>query len=191
MLSIIHSEPAPVEPSEDFSGLPVIRQIERAFSPGHRLAGFTGLIIGGAIPAISFELVHYEVHRNPWLWALIAGGLIYSAVTVFQWVTLAFGNAFKALGFVTLSEGAMVLSHNPYVSFGVLALLIFVNATSAACQLQVRQDVTPVTPVQSLGITVKNLQSVTLSSRKHKREQARIRQQRHRDNKRDTLHVTA
>ena len=45
--------------------------------------------------------------------AFVAGGLGYSATTVFAWGRLATGSAFKAVCFTALIEGVMVLSLLP------------------------------------------------------------------------------
>ena len=44
---------------------------------------------------------------------IVAGGLLYSAKTVYAWGKLAFHTAAKALGFVVLLEGVMILSQTP------------------------------------------------------------------------------
>ena len=127
--------------SAQFERLTVVDQIRRSFRPGARLAGFTGLVIGGFVPLATFTVAHYEAKAEPMLWALVVGGLIYSASTVYQWARDAFGNGFKALGFCVLLEGCMVFAHIPALILTALAVLIFINACAAACALQVRKDV--------------------------------------------------
>jgi hypothetical protein len=122
-----------------FDRLTVIHQVKRAFLPGARLAGFIGLVIGGFVPVATWTIVHLEVAAMPALWLLVGGGLLYSALTVFQWGQAAFGNAFKASGFCVLLEGILTFGHTRALSLAALAVLVFINAVSAACALQVRK----------------------------------------------------
>lgn len=124
-----------------FERLTVIAQVKRAFAPGARLAGIVGLVIGGFVPAATYALVHHEVSHYPLLWALVAGGLLYSATSVFVWARAAFGSIVKALGFVILLEGILTFSHILSLGLSALAILVFINAVSAACALQVRKNV--------------------------------------------------
>jgi hypothetical protein len=123
-----------------YKRLTVILQVRRAFLPGARLAAFTGLVIGGFVPVAIWAVVHFEVQSIPALWFLVAGGLLYSALTVFHWIVSAFGSAYKAVGFCILLEGIMTLAHNLALSFAALIILVFINAVSAACALQVRKS---------------------------------------------------
>lgn len=124
-----------------YDKLTVIQQVKRAFGSGARLAGFVGLVIGGFVPAATYALVHHEVSHYPLLWALVAGGLLYSATSVFVWARAAFGSIVKALGFVILLEGILTFSHILSLGLSALAILVFINAVSAACALQVRKNV--------------------------------------------------
>lgn len=126
-----------------YERLTVIAQVRRAFLPGARLAGFTGLAIGGFVPVATWTLVHYEVSALPLLWWLVAGGLVYSALTVFQWGKAAFGNAFKAVGYCVLLEGILCFGHCLPLSLSALTILVFVNAISATCALQIRKNAEP------------------------------------------------
>lgn len=123
-----------------FEKLTVIQQVRRAFAPGARLAGFTGLAIGGFVPVATYTIVHFECNAHPQLWLLVAGGLMYSAMTVFGWASAAFGNRAKAVGFCALLEGILTFGHIPALGLASLAMLVFINAVSAACALQVRRD---------------------------------------------------
>jgi hypothetical protein len=71
-------------------------------------------------------------------WALVAGGLAYSAKTVFDWAALAFANALKAVGFVVLLEGVMVTAHTPWLAFAALGYLVAINGVATACRLSLR-----------------------------------------------------
>ena len=122
-----------------YERLTVIDQVRRAFLPHARLAGFTGLVIGGFVPVATWTLVHFEVAALPALWLLVAGGLLYSALTVFSWGLAAFGNRYKAAGFCLLLEGILTFGHVLALSVSALIVLVFINAVSAACALQVRK----------------------------------------------------
>lgn len=117
----------------------VIAQIRAASkSPAALLVG---ALLGGFVPVASFVVAHYE-------WAafwtlqtlLVAGGLAYSAKTVYQWGKLAFQCGYKAAGFVVLVEGTMVLSATPWLSFAALAFLVGINATATGCTLALADD---------------------------------------------------
>lgn len=123
-----------------FERLTVIHQVKRAFASGARVAGFTGLAIGGFIPVATYTLVHYECGTHPLLWLLVAGGLLYSALTVYAWARAAFGSVYKAVGFCVLLEGILTFGHILALGLSALMLLVFINAVSAACALQVRKD---------------------------------------------------
>ena len=125
--------------ASQYERLTVIQQVKRAFGAGARLAGFVGLLIGGFVPVATYALVHHEVSRYPVLWVLVAGGLLYSATTVFIWARAAFGSVVKSLGFVVLLEGILTFSHIEALGLSALAILVFINAVSAACALQVRK----------------------------------------------------
>jgi hypothetical protein len=122
-----------------YERLTVIQQVKRAFGAGARLAGFVGLVIGGFVPVATYTLVHREVSRYPVLWILVAGGLLYSATTVYLWARAAFGSTVKSLGFVILLEGILTFSHITALGLSALTVLVFINAVSAACALQVRK----------------------------------------------------
>lgn len=122
-----------------FDRLTVIQQVRRAFAPGARLAGFIGLAIGGFVPVATYTVVHCECAEYPSLWWLVLGGLVYSALTVFTWASSAFGSRIKAAGFCVLLEGILTFGHTRALGLSALAMLVFINAVSAACALQVRR----------------------------------------------------
>lgn len=110
----------------------VIEQIKCSFEKGSRLATGVGLVLGGFVPAASYVVCHQELQvaqgwRYAALLALIGGGLLFSAKSVWLWSAEAFGDKWKASGFVGLLEGAMVLSEVRELSLASLALLIAVN----------------------------------------------------------------
>jgi hypothetical protein len=97
------------------------------------------------VPLATYVIAHYEATAPGALtltssgpWALVAGGLAYSAKTVFDWASLAFANAVKATGFVVLLEGVMVTSATTWLGVAALAYLISINAVATACKLSAR-----------------------------------------------------
>ena len=133
------AKPIATMSASQYEKLTVIQQVKRAFGRGARLAGYVGFVIGGFVPAATYTLVHHEVSQYPVLWLLVAGGLLYSAITVFKWAVSAFGSVVKSVGFVVLLEGILTFSHIPALSMAALFILIFINAVAAACALQVRK----------------------------------------------------
>jgi len=142
--------------ASQYETLSVVEQFQRSFSSGNRLGFVIGTAIGSFVPLASYEIVHFEAITNPWLWALVANALIFSGLSVFRWASSAFDSGF---GFVVLCEGVMVASHCRWLALVALALLVTINAVSAACALQVSPDstVTSDTGMQSLGLTQPNV----------------------------------
>lgn len=120
--------------------LGVVDQVRVALRPKNRLAALLGAILGGFVPIASYVLAHHEIAPGtawalqpaPWL---VAGGLVYSAKTVFDWARAAFALRAKALGFVVLLEGVMTGSATRALALAALVILVGINAVSAGCQL--------------------------------------------------------
>jgi len=108
-----------------------VEQFRRATHPRNRLALAIGCVFGAFVPAATFTEVHLEVAARPHLWVLVAGGLVFSALSVFQVGRSAFGSVAKSLGFVVLIEGTMVFSGVLPLALTALVLLCVVNAISA------------------------------------------------------------
>lgn len=113
----------------------ILDQVAVATKPANRLASFLGGILGGFVPAASYVVAHMEVGDHPAKWALVAGGMIYSALTVFQWSRIAFKNAAKAFGFVVLLEGVAIFAGTLALSLSALSLLVAINALATAFNL--------------------------------------------------------
>lgn len=98
-----------------------------------------GCLLGGFVPVASFHVAHNEVTS---FWslatALVLGGLVYSAKTVFTWGKLAFSCTWKATGFVVLVEGVMVTSKSTWLALAALAYLVAINAVATGCTLALR-----------------------------------------------------
>lgn len=114
----------------------IVQQVKTACKKQNRLATFMGSIIGGFIPAATFICVHMDTETNPYvLWAIVLGGLLFSAKTVFQWGKSAFNNTAKAFGFCLLIEGVMTFTHVFPLSCVALALLVCINGIATGCQI--------------------------------------------------------
>ncbi len=122
---------------ERIARMGAVEQMVRAFSSGNRLSACMGIVLGGFVPIAVYALVHYEVAEHPMFWCMVVGGLAYSAVSVFKWAENAFHMRLKAIGFVLLLEGAVTFSHERWLGFGGLVLLVGINGISAAVALQV------------------------------------------------------
>lgn len=113
-------------------------QLLYAFRRGNRLFAIGGLLVGGFIPLGSYTLIHQEVAARPYLWALVAGGLLYSSTSVFLWADSYFHSKLKAVGFVVLLEGILTLSSVEWLSIAGLAILMSLNAVTAAMPPQAK-----------------------------------------------------
>jgi hypothetical protein len=118
----------------------VVQQVRLALHRRNRLPTALGAALGGIVPVLSFELAHHEVDRAVSLFGqvpawLVAGGLLFSALTVYRWGKLCFASPAKALGFVLLLEGAMTFASTPWLSFVALTFLVGINATATGAAL--------------------------------------------------------
>lgn len=116
-----------------------VDQVRRAFAPARRLSAALGFILGGFVPVATFTLVHAAVATHPALWLLVAGGLLYSALSVFGWAQLTFESTAKALGFVLLTEGVLTFAPVLALSIAALLILVSINGISATVALQTRR----------------------------------------------------
>lgn len=112
----------------------VVDQVRAALKPQNRIATLVGFMLGGFVPVATFV----TAHSGSWTAlsvALVVGGLLYSARTVYSWGVLAFAERVKALGFVMLLEGVLVTSQTAWLARAALAYLVLINGTATACQL--------------------------------------------------------
>ena len=114
--------------------LGVIDQIANAFRMENAFATAVGVIVGGFVPLAVYRTAHFGVQAHPALWILVLGGLIYSALTVFQWGVAAFSSPIKSIGFVLLLEGTLTFNEHA-LALGALSILAFINAVATACNL--------------------------------------------------------
>lgn len=113
----------------------VIDQVCLAFQKQNRKATAAGFVLGGFVPSAIFSIIHWEINRAPYLGVLVAGGLLFSAKTVYEWTKVGFHSGMKALGFVILTEGVMTLSGLLPLQLAALALLVCVNGIATGCNL--------------------------------------------------------
>jgi hypothetical protein len=114
----------------------VVDQVRLAFARTDRLAAVVGLLLGAFVPLACYLVSHCELSGDLPLYSqrgayLVAGGLAYSAKTVWQWGTVAF----KAAGFVVLLEGVMVTSHIAWLGIVALGYLMAINGVATAFNL--------------------------------------------------------
>lgn len=115
----------------------IVDQFRMATLKQNRWATAAGFLIGGFVPTATFFLVHYGVSKQPWLWLIVAGGLTFSAKTVYEWGTTAFQSGWKAFGFCLLVEGVMTFSpaNLIYLSIAGLGMLGLINGVATGCNL--------------------------------------------------------
>jgi hypothetical protein len=119
----------------------VVAQIKFATKKQNRLAMICGALLGAFVPVATFVIAHLEVAVHPWMWLAVAGGLGYSALTVFEWARSAVKHPVKAAGFVLILEGAMTFSSTIQLAFGALAVLVAVNGVATGVNLAIEQKV--------------------------------------------------
>lgn len=119
----------------------VIDQIRIAFSVS-AIGAVIGIVIGASIPLATYHTAHHE-WKEFWsvFSALICGGLLVSAKSVFLWSKDAFRDSWKAFGFVILIEGTMVFSHTTWLAYMCLGILMFINAVAAGAGLVIKPQV--------------------------------------------------
>lgn len=117
----------------------IVDQVRVALSREHRLATMIGALLGAVVPFATFCVAHRELDTAaPWTdprAALVVGGLIFSARTVYQWGQLALGSGLKAFGFTVLLEGIMVASAQPWLAIVALVYLCAINAVATGTTL--------------------------------------------------------
>jgi len=115
--------------------MPLVDAVKTSMLKRNRVALLAGGILGGFVPIATFVVGHLDTKTIPMLWLLVAGGLIYSAMSVYDFAKQAFKSSLKSLGFVILIEGAMTFSTTECLSYAALGLLILINAVACGCNL--------------------------------------------------------
>jgi len=113
----------------------IVDMVRSASHKKNRIAMVAGFILGGWVPTVTYLVSHFHVQALPVLWLLVAGGLTYSAMTVFSWAKIAFRHPLKALGFVILLEGAMTFVPDVWIGLPSLGLLILINGLATGTNL--------------------------------------------------------
>lgn len=125
----------------DYKDLGVIDQIRVAFKGKNKLAATVGFMLGGLMPVGTYFVVHKEIDPAVSLFSQIAtymvvGGLLFSAITVYEWCNLAFRMKLKALGWVLLAESIMTFTkHVPLLAWAALFYLVLINGVATSCIL--------------------------------------------------------
>lgn len=119
-------------PTRDYSILSQLRALR-----GQRLASLTGAIIGAVVPVLVYRIAHHHAADTPALWLIVAGGLLFSASSVYSWGLRLFGGAwYKAGGFTVLLELSTVFVEG-WESKLALSILILINSVNLAHALVV------------------------------------------------------
>lgn len=116
----------------------VVDQVRIAISRQHLLSTVLGGVLGGFVPIATYAVAHREIAASAHGYAMLAlvmGGLLFSAKTVWQWGRLAFNDPWKATGFVLLLEGVMTLSGQQSVAIAALIVLTSINAIATGVTL--------------------------------------------------------
>lgn len=123
--------------------LDVISQIKITFAWNNKLSALVGFTLGSFVPIATYFISHYEWMNNDgavnnyysMFTLLVLGGLIYSITTVYGFVWKTLLSWYKAVGFVILIEGVMVISRQEWLSFWALGLLVLINGIGTAVNL--------------------------------------------------------
>jgi len=115
--------------SKDYSILSQLRGLKSQW-----LATGIGCVVGAIVPVLVYRIAHYHVEATPALWLIVAGGLLFSASSVYGWGLKLFGGQwYKAGGFTLLIELSTVFVQGweSYVALSVLCLINAVNMAHA------------------------------------------------------------
>ena len=88
-------------------------------------AYLAGLLIGGIIPTITWDVAQHQTIHRPILWTAVAGGLVYSAPMVAGWFSRYVGQI-KGWGFVVALETAMTFTDG-WTTLSALIVLVGLN----------------------------------------------------------------
>ncbi len=118
----------------------IVEQVRMAAQRKNRTAMFAGFILGCFIPCATYFVAHQDVLVSRLYWILVAGGLLFSAKTVFDWTRVAFQSSWKAFGFCLLVEGVMTFSTIVYLSYAALLVLALINGIETGCKIALNQN---------------------------------------------------
>lgn len=124
-------KPKAISVSKDYSILSQLRGLKSQW-----LATIIGCVIGAIVPLLVYRIAHYHVSDTPALWLIVAGGLLFSASSVYGWGLKLFGAWYKAGGFTLLIELSTVFVQG-WESYIALSVLMAINAVNMAHALVV------------------------------------------------------
>jgi hypothetical protein len=100
----------------------------------HPFAFLVVVPFGGFVPLAAWSLVHLEA-LDWWHWATVAGGALFSSLTVISWGERILSSKPKAIGFRVLVEGVMLGAQTQWLSLWASCLLTVINAVSCSVAL--------------------------------------------------------
>lgn len=130
-----------LENDDQLRSMALVDQIHYALLKQNRTALLMGLVYGTVAPALVWWVKHHELPAagSTWLaaiyWAMVLGGCVFSAKSVYDWGQAAFSQTAKSLGFTILVELAMTFVSSVTVSLTCLVLLASINITAVTCKL--------------------------------------------------------
>jgi hypothetical protein len=130
----------------DINAVTFVEKVKMASHKNKRLAFVLGAIAGGFVPVASYVTAHYQLNDATGAgafvaWLMVIGGLIYSALSVYDFGVNAFGSKFKAFGFVLLTELLLVFGTVKWVSIMGLLILIGINSVVAGVNLSMEKEI--------------------------------------------------
>lgn len=128
----------PARPARAPRELGVLDEVRLALHPRNRAAAYLGAALGGGVPVATYWLAHHELDRGYVVWALVAGGILFSATTVTRWASCAFESPTKAVGFTVLLEGVLLYSRTTWLALAALSYLIFINAVATGVRIALK-----------------------------------------------------
>lgn len=111
-------------------------------------AAIVGIILGGLMAYLVFRINHgvfggdgqgeldLTAHGIT-MGVFMVGGLVVSAITVWHWMHQTFHHAWKATGFVLITEGVMTFSSQLDIVYTCLAVLVFINGISGGYNIAI------------------------------------------------------
>jgi hypothetical protein len=154
----------------------IVSKIRIAFSRRNALATVLGIFHGAPIPVGVFSIMHIEMENQVWQWKglIVLAGLLYSAKTVYKWGKQVFRgedgspDTIKALGFVGMIEGMMVVSNMMWLNIVGLVILILINAIAGGVSMAMdaEKEIQPVDVAPAVAAVEIEPAPVTVTKRR-------------------------